>query len=137
MSDEADISGKTYNYIYEEKNPGTPIFGIVSAPQFEEYVGKYRHSKSADPDGIPFREKKERYTDEKSVEYKEEDEFFPPEEGLHLIPEDREEKTVHKEVKKTAMEELIEEKLDGNTEIIPLQEKEIIHPIYDYVGKND
>lgn len=117
MPHKTDIAGETYGDIDEEEYSRGTVFRVMSGTKFQEYIGKYCHRETTYPDGVSAREKEERDPDEDSIEDKEEDKPAPSYESLHLIPENIEEKTVGEKVKCSAVEKLVEEKLNSDLEI--------------------
>jgi len=129
VSYEADISGETYGDIDKEKHSGGTVLGIVPGPEFHEYIGEYRHSKSAYPDGVPTREKKECDADEEGIENEKYYETIPSDEFFHLISEIVEKEAIKKQMKHSAMEKLVEEELYHQFSVESLYDEKRIHPV--------
>lgn len=129
VTDEADIAGESDGDIDEEEHHGTAVFRIVAGLEFECDIGEDRHGESADSDRIRTREEEEGYPDEDRIAEKKESIFTPSNEGFDLIPEYKEEKTVHDEVEDATVKKLVQEELENDTEIVSLYQEEWVHPV--------
>lgn len=132
MPHQADVPGESYGDVYEQEYPCRSVLWVMPGTEFQENVREYRHREATDPDSGSAREKEQRDPNEDGVEDKEKHEPVPSYKRLHLIPENVEEKTIGEEMEGSAVEELIEEKLDSDLKIESLYKEEWIHP----VGKN-